>query len=702
VTELHTEPRREARSLEAVFDPGSLAIVGASNVSGKWGYFLSQRALKGEHRRRVYLINRKGSQVLGRDTYREFDELPEAPEMAVLAVPLSSIEDTMRAAIAAGTKAFIGISSGFAEIGPEGAARQRALVELVHEAGALLVGPNCPGVMDTETDLDVSWIQLGNDSLPPGSIGLISQSGGVAYDAGMQALEVGLGFSRFLALGNQADVTAAEGVRSMLEHERTRLIALYLEDFRDGRELLRAIADAVAAGKPVVVIAPTGGEAVGRAAAGHTAALTTDRAVIDKALREAGAHFVDTANQMMDLAELLLRTERFTGTRLGLLSESGGSLVQTTSLAGRSGLDVPRLGEGVQARLREILGPEAAVQNPVDAVATLDPQAFAQVTDILYESGEVDAVLRVGQVGVYEGVDDTYEQAEYDTARAAGSGARRFGLPFVCQTPFADARAVAILRDSGGAVFGRLDIALATLARAARVAGAPSVPAIPEPSEPVAATDYFSARALLADAGITFPRAVRVESGAAAVAAGDVLGYPLALKAVSALHKSDAGGVVLGIAGPAELELRFRELRERLGPGAFSVEQMIDVPNGVELIVGARRDPRFGPILLVGLGGVLAEVLDDHALALAPAGPANVREMLAELRGAPLLTGMRGSPPIDLDAVAAAAARLSEVAASHPELAEIEINPLLAFEGGAIALDARMLPAEGEPAGSGS
>ncbi|MEA2407602.1 MAG: hypothetical protein QOE69_1721 [Thermoleophilaceae bacterium] len=170
MTEVDTAHRPETRSLEAVFDPSSLAIVGASSVSGKWGYFISQRALKGEHRRPVYLINHKGNQVLGRDTFRNFDELPEVPEMAVLAVPLSSIEETLRSAIAAGTKAFIGISSGFAETGPEGAAKQEALVAMVREAGALLVGPNCPGVMDTETDLDVSWIQLGDDSLPPGLI----------------------------------------------------------------------------------------------------------------------------------------------------------------------------------------------------------------------------------------------------------------------------------------------------------------------------------------------------------------------------------------------------------------------------------------------------------------------------------------------------------------------------------------------------
>jgi acyl-CoA synthetase (NDP forming) len=690
MTEVDTAHRPETRSLEAVFDPSSLAIVGASSVSGKWGYFISQRALKGEHRRPVYLINHKGNQVLGRDTFRNFDELPEVPEMAVLAVPLSSIEETLRSAIAAGTKAFIGISSGFAETGPEGAAKQEALVAMVREAGALLVGPNCPGVMDTETDLDVSWIQLGDDSLPPGQIGLISQSGGVAYDAGMQALDVGLGFSRFLALGNQADVTASEGIRSMIDHERTRLIAIYLEDFRDGRETMTAIADAVHAGKPVVVIAPAGGEAVSRAAASHTAALLTDRAVIAAACREAGAHFVDTSNQMMDLAELLIRTERFSGNRLGLLSESGGALVQTTSLAGQHGLEVPRLSEGVQSRLREILGPEAAVQNPVDAVATLDPRAFTQVTDILVDSGEVDAIVRVGQVGVYEGVDDDYEQAEHDTAREAGRGARRSGLPFVCQTPFSRTRAVAILRESGGAVFGRLDTAMAAMARAARVAGTPSVPATPEPAQPVSAFDYFTARELIASAGVTFPRAERVESGAAALAAAERIGYPVVLKAADALHKSDVGGVVLRIENAADLQRRFSELSDRLGPGAFSVEAMVDASDGVELIVGVRRDPRFGPVLLVGLGGILTEVLDDHALALAPATESTIHARLGELRAARVFEGVRGRPPVNLDAVARTAARLSEVAAAHPELAELEINPLLALPDSAIALDARM------------
>ena len=269
------------RDLTALFDPSSVAIVGASDDPAKWGNWLARGALQGEHRRPVYLINHKGTPVLGHDTYRSISDLPSAPELVVVAVPAGAFEQTVDDALAIGARAFVGITAGLGESGGDAQERERLLVERVRAAGAILLGPNCLGVFDQSAELGIC-----SNEFPAGQIGLISQSGNLALEMGIKAREYDLGFARFASLGNQADVDLAELVTSMGQHPETKLVAVYIEDFRDGRAFVDA---AAACGKPVVVLTVGASAASARAAMSHTGAMVSGTAVVEAACEAAGS-----------------------------------------------------------------------------------------------------------------------------------------------------------------------------------------------------------------------------------------------------------------------------------------------------------------------------------------------------------------------------------------------------------------------------
>jgi len=673
---------RTGRDLRPLFEPRSVAVVGASNDPAKWGQWLARGALLGEHRRSVFLVNRSGGEVLGRPAYRSLKELPAPPELVVLAVPASAFEETVDASLAAGARAIVAIAAGLGETTEDGRRREEAVVERVRSADAVLLGPNCMGLYDSKAELD-----LATSDFVPGSLGVISQSGNLAIELSLLAKDAGLGISRFVSLGNQADLEAAEMVEVLASHEATRLIAVYLEDFRDGRAFARA---AAGAGKPVVLLA--GGQSEGgvRAARSHTGALVSDSAAVDAACRAAGIMRVSTPRQLADVAQLLLAPNPPRGRRVAIVSDGGGSAVVAADLASSSGLELPRLSQGLSARLASVMPPTATTANPVDfaGAGEQDLSSYERVPRLLLESGEIDAVLLTGYLGGYSATADELRDPETEAARGLARAAADTGRPAIVQTMYWQGAPALALRAGGTPVYREIGAAIGSLAL---VAGRPQptgVPELPAPAEPHAPSGYVEARELLAEAGLTFPDARRIASADEALAAADELGYPVVLKALGLLHKSDAAGVVLGLEGPEALAQAVEAMD---APEGYVVERMIAPEASAELIAGCRRDPRFGPVLLVGLGGIFAEVLRDTAVALAPAEPPLVEELLLGLRGAALLTGARGRPPLAVRAAAEACAVLSRVAAEHPELDELEVNPLLLTQADAIALDARVV-----------
>jgi acetate---CoA ligase (ADP-forming) len=678
-----------ARPIDALFAPRSVAVLGASDDPRKWGNWLARGALRGEARRPAYLVNRRGGTVLGRPAYPSLTELPGPADLVVIAVPAAALDAAVDDALAAGARAIVAISAG----GHDNPDAQISLAARVRGAGAVLLGPNCLGVMDAGQSLE-----LATADLPAGAIGLISQSGNLALELALLAARDGLGFSRFASLGNQADLGATELVRALAAHDQTKLIALYLEDFRDGRAFARAARDAATAGKPVVALAIAGGAVTTRAVASHTGALASDDAAIDAALQAAGVHRVDTPQELIDTCSVLLRCRPMGGRRITVLADGGGHGSIAAAQAERHGLTLPELSAELRRSLRAGLPPAAGVSNPVDLAggAEQDVHTFDRVAHAVLDSGEADALLVTGYFGGYAEYGPEVAAEELRAAAMIASVATDTARPIVVHTMFGAGAAATALREAGVPVYATIEQASAALHRLAPRPGAggeiPALPASAPPITPSTADDYERARELLAAAGVPFVASRVVTAGVdAVVAAADAVGYPVALKALGLLHKSDAGGVVLGLRDAAELRCAHAELVRRLGTQRFSVERMAPTGDGAELLIGARWDPRLGPIALAGAGGLYAEVLRDTAVALAPVAPEAARALIASLRIAPLLTGARGRPPLDLDAAAQALSALSHVAAAHPELAELEVNPLLVLPTGALALDARFV-----------
>jgi acyl-CoA synthetase (NDP forming) len=681
-----------SRDLRSLFDPRSVAVVGASNDPAKWGNRLAMGALRGEERRPVYLVNRNGGEILDRPAYPSLADLPEAPELVVVSVPAEGFEEAVDASLEAGAKALVGITTGLGETGAEGQAREAAIVERVRAAGAVLLGPNCLGVFDAATELDLGWSEL-----PGGSIALVSQSGNLALELALLAEDYGLGFSRFASLGNQADLEAGELITSLVEHEPTRVIALYCEDFRDGRAFARAAQQAVEAGKPVLLLTVGANEVSVEAARSHTGALVSDAKAVEAACRAAGMQRVRSPRELIDLAQAELARHHPRGRRVVIVGDGGGHGIVASDVASAEGLELPVLSPELQGRIAPHLPDAAPTRNPVDFAGAGEQflTIFEDVTRIILESGEVDAELITGYFGGYSEFSDEFQAQETEVALGMARAADESGRVLVVQSMYPRSPALVALREAGVPVYRGIETAAWALARLADQAERPprGVPELPRPMDGARADDYWAARELLSSAGIEFPRAHRVADFDESRAAAAQLGYPVVVKALGLVHKSDAGGVALGVEDEQALQGAFARMATLPAEG-YSVERMAPVAEGAELIAGCLNDHRFGPIVLVGLGGIHAELLDDTAVALAPVDATQAEELIRSLRGAPILAGARGRPPLDLVAAAEALAALSRLAASRPDLAELEVNPLLVLPEGARGLDARVVSRE--------
>ncbi|RST07974.1 CoA-binding protein [Streptomyces sp. WAC07149] len=684
-----------ARDLTALFDPRSVAVVGASDDPAKYGHAVASQALRAPGRRPVHLVNRRGGTILGRPAATSLTGIGEPVELVVVSVPGAGFEAAVDEALSCGAKAIVAITAGFAEAGPAGLARQRAVADRVRAAGAVLVGPNCLGIADNTTEL-----YLASDRFAPGGVALLSQSGNLALELQLRGEPHGLGFSRFVSLGNQADVTLVDLVTDCARHEATTAIAVYAEDFGDGRAFAAA---AAAAGKPVVLLTAGRGTASARSARSHTGALTTSADVVAAACRDAGIELVRTPREMTVVLAALDPGARTPGRRTAVFTDGGGHGAVAADAAEDAGLRVPELGAGTQDRLRSVLWEQSSTGNPVDLAGMGEqrPLSYADAVGELLAAEEVDAVLMTGYFGGYAASEgglgggpaggSVLAEGETRAAKEIVAHLAAAPKPFVVQSMYPHSPSCRVLAEAGVPVFSATeDAARALAAVTGRAAGAaPGVSSLPAPAVPLGDPGYHGVRALLAAAGVPFPAASEVLDEAGLLAAAGEFEGPYVLKALHLLHKSDAGGVALGLPDRAALLAAYREMRARLGAAAHSVEAMADLSDGVELIVGVNRDPRFGPVAMVGLGGVLTETLRDVAFALAPVPAARAERLLRGLRAGALLDGVRGRPAVDVAAAAAVIERITEVAAAHPEIAELEVNPLLVGPRGALALDAR-------------
>ncbi|MEV2266426.1 acetate--CoA ligase family protein [Nonomuraea africana] len=671
-------------------DPSSVAVVGASANPAKWGYWLARGALRGAHRRKVYLVNRSGAVVDGVAAAPGLRDLPEVPELAVLCVPAETLPDVVEEALELGVRGFLGITAGL------GAEREARLAARIRAAGARLVGPNCLGVYDAATSLELAW---GN--FTPGSLGIVSQSGQLGLELAGLAGEAGIGVSRFVSVGNQADVTAAEMLAGLAGHDRTAVVVLYLESFMDGRRLVETLAGLRASGKPVIVLTVGTSQAGREAALSHTGALTSGTEVVEAACRAAGAILVQTPAQAVDVAQLLLDAPAPVGRRIAVVGDSGGQGAIAADVLSRHGLAVPPLGPASSAAVAALLPSGAGVRNPIDLAGAgeRDLTTYARLVEVLLGSGEIDGVVLTGYFGSYGADAPSLVEAELEVVDELGGLVRRRAMPVVVHSMSRDSAAVRALREHGVPTYATIDqvgwsLGLAT-ELALRTPRAPTAGA--GGPGPGTAPGYLAARAVIAAQGVAFPGAVAVRTADDVLRGAAGLRPPYVLKAAWLAHKTEVGGVVVGLREPAEAAAALDGLRARLGEGEYVLEEMDVRPHTVELIVGARRDPAFGAVVLAGVGGTLSELHRDIAVELAPVTEEEAAVMLSGLKAFPLLDGWRGAPRVDLPAAAAAVAAVSRLVADRPDIAECEVNPLRVGPDGALAVDALVVPAVEEP-----
>jgi acyl-CoA synthetase (NDP forming) len=670
-------------TLRVFRDPRSVAVVGASADESKWGYWLALGALRGSHRRRVELVNRRAATLFGRPAAASLGELPEAPELVALCVPGPHVADVVEEGLALGVRGFLGITAGVP--------REAELAARIKAAGARLLGANSLGLYDADTELELAWGRF-----TPGPLAIVSQSGQLGSELAIRGARLGLGVSRFVSVGNQSDVRAAELLADLADHAATEVVALYLESFTGGPALLDAVAALRAAGKPTLLLTIGAGAASSRLARSHTGSLTSRLDVVDAACRRVGMPRVDTPAELLDLARAVLAGAAPAGRRVAVVGDSGGQCGVAADQAGAAGLAVPAFPAALRDELAAALPHGAATANPVDLAGAgeRDLGSYADTVHTALAADGVDAALLTGYFGRYAEDVPALAERERQVAGRLAELARADGKALVVHSMADAGPSTDALWRGGVPVFDDVRAAVRTLAGLAALVPRPLRAAEPLPAPSAGPLDgYWAARRALADHGVRFPAARLVRDRAELLASAAALRSPYVLKAGWLAHKSELGGVAVGLADPARAAAAFDRMHTALGAGDYVLEEQ-DVRSGVlELLVGARRDPGFGPVAVVGAGGTETEVHADIAVELAPVDAATAHAMLDRLRCRPLLDSWRGRPPLATSAVVELVVAVSRFVAANPDVDEVELNPVRVGPDGAVAVDALILTA---------
>jgi acetate---CoA ligase (ADP-forming) len=668
----------------AVFsDPASVAVVGASEDPAKWGYWLASGALLGSHRRDVQFVNSRATSVLGKSCVSGISALTDVPDLVALCVPAGHVDAVVDDALERGARGFLGITAGIAD--------DTALARRITAAGARLIGTNSLGIYDATTELQLMW-----GTLTPGPMAIVSQSGQLGSELAAIGNRHGFGVSRFVSVGNQTDVTATELLADLAEHDATRVIALYLESFGDGETLFETLATLRSAGKPTVLLTVGASNASARLARTHTGSLTSPIDVVDAACRAAGVIRVSTPNEVIDVARSLLAGPVPRGRRVAVVGDSGGQCGIAADVAVSAGLTVPQFPGALAEDLAQRLPAGAACANPVDLAGAgeRDLRNYARFVEQIIAAGDVDAVVMTGYFGCYGRDIPALAATEVSVAERLGAVVGASGVPVFVHTMAPESATAQALWTSGVPAFGRIESAMNVANRLA----AALAPQHPSASPAVVCTatvepGYWSARALLSQAGVAFPRAALVRTTADLTAAMRELSTPLVLKAGWLEHKSEVGGVVTNLETPLQVGGAFDDMHARLGDGDYVLEEQDTRPDAVEVLIAARRDPHLGAVVVVGAGGTDTEIHRDVRLERAPVSHETATAMLNGLRSAPLLHGWRGRPAVDIDKLAGLVATVSVLVAQRRDIGEIELNPVRATLTGPLAVDALVLRA---------
>lgn len=698
------ERRAEARSLHPLLHPHGVVVVGVRSDGSGVGRALLDSIRLGGFQGEVYAVHPRLPVIPGVQVVADFDELPHPVDLAVVAVPADRVVAAVTDAAGAGVPAVVVISSGFQELGAEGARLQRELAHVARSLGVRLVGPNCMGLMDNAPEMSLN--ATFSRSVPPdGGLAVATQSGGVGIVLTGLANDLGLGIGSLVSLGNKVDVSGNDLVAAWTDDPRVTAAALYLESFGNARKFAR-LARRFSERKPLLAV--VGGRSDGgrRAGASHTAAGMTPQVGVTAMFGSAGVIACETAEDLVETALLMTREPRPDGGRLGVLSNAGGLAVLAADVASAEGLSVPLFSHQTRERLAAHVHGTVGTSNPVDAGAAVDAEGLAAAVDVVLGSGEVDAV-----------VVELVRTALTDLEAVLGSlGEARARHPDRCcvvvvhGTPVVapGSHGLTFMTSAGAAVraIGRAARYSAWLAeRTADIAGdllPPVAPASRTTRQALARTALGASAGsdgwvgtgesvdLLAEFGLGPTGRVVRGSAAATYAAADV-GFPVAVKVADAavVHRTERGLVRVGLVNAAAVGEAVTSFERELGRRDVPV-LVQPVLEGVEMTVGVVRDPSIGPLVMVGAGGVATELLADRAYLLPPVRRSDVRRALRSLRCWPLLTGFRGAPPADVDALVDVVVACGRLAEEVPEVAELDANPVMVSATGCGLVDVKL------------
>jgi acetyl coenzyme A synthetase (ADP forming)-like protein len=695
------EHRAAARSMARVLDARSVAVIGAGRRPLNVGHQVVTNLLGGFDGV-VYPVNPSATGIAGVKAYPTLTDIPDPIDLAVIAVPAASVLGVVQECAAAGVKGLVVLTAGFGELGDAGATVEVALRDLARGSGMRLIGPNCVGIVNTATGLNATFASW---SPAPGSVAMQSQSGALGIALLERSQRSGIGVSSFVSVGNKADVSGNDLLEYWEDDPATKVILLYLESFGNPRRFAR-IARRVSRRKPIVAVKSGRTEAGARAASSHTAALASTDAAVEALFRQTGVIRVDTVDDLFETARVLDRQPLPAGRRVAIVTNSGGPGVLATDACAGAGLDLAALDDATRSVIRDAAGPNAAVVNPVDLVASATPALFETAIRATLADDNVDAVVVIST--------PTFAAPPLETAEAIGRAAASSEIDKPVVASFlAWPEMPPVLPDDVPA-FAAPEPAVRALGRAADYADwrrrdPGTVPdlhgiGVDEGQALIARAlgDGEDGRGrwltpdevdqLLGAYQIPLVPTHAAATADDAVAAADKVGYPVVLKATgpTILHKSDVGGVRLDLSEPGDVRAAFDDMRSRLGDDLAGVIVQHQVEEGVELIVGVTHDPMFGPLVMAGLGGVAVELLGDRGFRVVPVTDHDAAELVRSLRGSPLLFGYRGRPPADVAALERVILKIAQLAADLPEVAEVDLNPVIVSDTGATVVDARV------------
>lgn len=692
-------------SLLPFFDPTGIVVIGASHNPAKLGFGVARNLTQSGYGGAIHLVNPRGGTLMGRPVHLDVDSVPDPVDLAVIVVPALAVPNALRQCGARGIRAVIVASGGFREVGADGAALEAQLAEIAHTHDIRIIGPNCIGLIDTHLPLDTTF--LAPPSPTPGDVAFISHSGAICAAVIDWASGQGFGLSRLVSVGNQTDVCETDVLAAVASDVHTRVLTLYVEGIRDGRRFIDE-ASAVSRRKPIVALKVGRSAAGRRAAASHTGALAGQEAAYNAAFARAGVIRAESNEEMFDWARALAWSPLPPCENIAVLTNAGGPGVVAADAIEALGLPLATLSESTIARLRAVLPAAASLHNPVDMLASAGPREFSECLAAILADEKVGGAIVIMPPPPTHSAESVCE-AMAPVIRAA---AKPVVVSLMGDNLVRDARAV--LRASRIPDYGfpeRAASALAVLVRRARFLATPirtpqQVTDV-RPRDAQAVLDRTSdgfvtqdqAAQLLAAYGIELPRIVlaRTQDDAAVQAA--TLGFPVALKVASPdiPHKSDVGGVLLGLgdteavrAGFATVQVNAKRAHVNARIDGVHIQRML--PEGQEVIVGAVQDPQFGALVMFGAGGTEVEGVKDVAFALAPLSRAEAEAMVDATWAGRKLRGFRNLPPADRNATIDVLIRLGQLVANHSQIAEVEINPLrVRADGeGVVAVDVRL------------